>query len=389
MKILNKAVLPAGFLASGISCGIKKSGKPDLALFYSQTPATPACLFTANSIKAAPLLLNKLYLKKGGSVRAIIVNSGNANCFTGKAGIKDAEEVVSATVAALNNVGTGFKPVPTKINQENVLVNSTGIIGKRLPVSKITSALPRLVKELSSQGILKAQKAIRTTDTFDKAATIEFNIGGKSVSICAVAKGAGMICPNVATMLVFIFTDAAISREALKKALSSAADKSFNCITVDGCMSTNDSVMMLANGASGARLLPGKSLSIFEHALDEVCLSLAKLVVRDGEGISKFIEIKVYGAKNFHDARVAALSIANSNLFKTAVYGENPNFGRIAGAVGACGIEVQEKDLLIKLGPLGKKDVHVDVSLGRGKGSAVVYTTDLTPEYIKINAEYN
>ena len=332
--------------------------------------------------------MNKLYLKKGGSVRAVIVNSGNANCFTGKAGIKDAEELTES-VAKLLNVVTAYYAVPTKIRKENILINSTGIIGKRLPVPKITSSLPRLVKELSSQGISAAQKAILTTDTFDKAVTIKFNIGGKDVSICGIAKGAGMIAPNVATMLVFIFSDACISRGVLKKALMIAADKSFNCITVDGCMSTNDSVMMLANGASGARILPGKSLSIFEHALDEVCLSLAKLVVRDGEGISKFIEIKVHGAKNFHDARVAALSVANSNLFKTAVYGENPNFGRIAGAVGACGIGAEEKDLLIKLGPLGKKDVHVDVSLGRGKGSAVVYTTDLTPEYIKINAEYN
>jgi len=389
MKVLTKAILPAGYLASGISCGIKKSGKLDLALFYSKTPATAACLFTANSIKAAPLLLNKLYLKKGGSVRAIIVNSGNANCFTGQAGIKDAEEVVGATVAALNNVGTGLKPVPTMIRKENILINSTGIIGKRLPVPKIKASLPRLVKGLSSQGISAAQKAIRTTDTFDKAVTVKFNIGTKSVSICGVAKGAGMIAPNVATMLVFILTDAAISRGALIKALSSAADKSFNCITVDGCMSTNDSVMMLANGVSGARIQSGKSLSLFKQALDEVCRTLAKLIVRDGEGISKFIEIKVSGAKNFKAARQAALSVANSNLFKTAVYGENPNFGRIAAAIGACGIEVKEQDLLIKLGPLGKKDVHVDVSLGRGKGSAVVYTSDLTPEYIKINAAYN
>ena len=388
MKVSTEAMLPPGFCASGISCGIKKSGKPDLALFFSLTPATAACLFTANSIKAAPLLLNKLYLQKSGSFRAILVNSGNANCFTGKAGIKDAQELTES-VAELLNVGTGFKPAPTRIRKENILINSTGIIGKRLPVLKIKASLPRLVKELSIRGILKAQKAIRTTDTFDKAVTAKFNIGGKNVSICAVAKGAGMIAPNVATMLVFIFSDAAISRVALIKALSSAADKSFNCITVDGCMSTNDSVMMLANGASGARILSGKSSTLFKQALDEVCLTLAKLVVRDAEGSSKYIEIKVSGAENFKAARLAALSVANSNLFKTAVYGENPNFGRIAAAVGACGIGAEEKDLLIKLGPLGKKDVHVDVSLGRGKGLAVVYTSDLTPEYIKINAAYN
>jgi glutamate N-acetyltransferase/amino-acid N-acetyltransferase len=229
-----------------------------------------------------------------------------------------------------------------------------------------------------------------TTDTFAKEVTVKFNIGRQIITLCGVAKGAGMIAPNMATMLAFIFTDANITQNAINKALSICVANSFNCITVDGCMSTNDSLMLLANGTSKNPLInQGNRFNSFVKALGIVCLTLAKMIVRDAEGATKFIEVKVTGAKNFADAKKVALSIASSNLFKTAVYGENPNFGRILASIGASGIDLKEKDIKIKVSPLNKKDIFVDASIGKGKFFAVVYTSDLTPEYIKINAGYN
>jgi glutamate N-acetyltransferase/amino-acid N-acetyltransferase len=378
MKVFKIAALPKRFKANGIACGLKKSGKLDLALFYSEIPAKGACKFTTNKIQAAPLKISKKHLGLSRQFQAIIVNSGNANCFTGPAGLRDADETVKAVSRALG------------LKKESVLINSTGVIGKRLKVAKIKKAIPGLVAGLSKGGINKAKKAIMTTDLFAKEITVKTNIGNRVVTISGVAKGAGMIAPNMATMLAFIFTDANISGGALKKALDSCVDDSFNCITVDGCMSTNDSVMVLANGAAGNRLInKGNDFNTFTKALRVICLGLAKMIVRDGEGASKFIKIKVKGAKNFNEARIAALSIANSNLFKTAMFGENPNFGRIAAAVGASGIDIREEDFRTKVSPLDKKDINVEVFLNRGKAGATVYTSDLTPEYIKINAQYN
>jgi len=378
MKVYTKAILPIGFKANGLACGIKKSGKLDLALFDTRLPAKAACLFTTNKIQAAPIQLNKKHLKGDRQYHSIIVNSGNANCFTGEKGLRDAEESVKALAHTL-----GAK-------KESILVASTGIIGRRLPLLKIKRAIPELVKGLSRAGIDKAKKAIITTDTFTKEVTVKFNIGKRMVTICGVAKGAGMIAPHMATMLSFILTDAQISVGALKKALKAAVDQTFNCITVDGCMSTNDAVMVLANNAAGNPLIDiNKNFVLFVQALKIVCLRLAKLIVLDAEGASKFIQIKVSRAKSFAEARQVALSIANSNLFKTAMYGENPNFGRIASAVGASGIEIKEKGLKVKVSPLNKKYIDVNVSINQGRASATVYTSDLTCEYIKINAEYN
>ncbi len=378
MKIYKKAILPCGFKASGVSCGIKKSGKLDLALLYSSLPAKAAGLFTVNKIPAAPVILCRNFLGKGGLFRAIIVNSGNANCFNGKKGLEDSLTTVSILAKRLG------------VKKENLLVASTGIIGKRLPLAKIKYALPELVRKLSCKGIKEASEAIMTTDTFLKGVTARVNIAGKPVTICGIAKGAGMISPDMATLLVFILTDFDLSRPLLRNALKEAVDGSFNCITVDGCMSTNDSVILLANGAASGKRPSGKEgLKLFSKALNLLSLELAKMIVKDAEGATKFIEIKVEGAKDFNQARRAALSIANSSLFKTAVYGENPNFGRIAAAVGASGVKASEKHLEIKVSPLRKKDITVNVALGAGKANAVVYTSDLTPEYIKINAEYN
>lgn len=377
MKVYENAILPDGFKASGISCGIKKSGKLDLALIYSSSPAKAAGLFTVNRIPAAPVILCKNLLGKKKTFRGIIVNSGNANSFTGKKGLADAYSTSTSAAGALG------------LKKGDILVSSTGIIGKALPLGKIKSALPLLVKGLSKKGIRHASRAIMTTDTFPKEVAVKFKIGKKVFTICGIAKGAGMIAPDMATLLVFILTDAGLPQPLLRKALQGAVEDSFNCITIDGCMSTNDSVLILANGASGDLSAKPGSIGAFRNALGIVCLKLAKMIVKDAEGATKFIEIKVVGARNYLQAKKAALAIANSNLFKTALYGENPNFGRIVSAVGASGIDVSESDLKIRVSPLKGKDIKMAVSLGKGNSTITVYTSDLTPEYIKINAEYN
>ena len=378
MKKILKAVLPAGFKANGAACGLKRSGKLDLALIYSEFLAVACAKFTTNSIIAAPLILCKKHLRSAKRFQAVLVNSGNANCFTGKAGIRDASECARVVAREL------------KIAKNSVLVNSTGIIGKRLEVARIKQAIPGLVSGLSSAGIHKAKRAIMTTDTFSKEVTVSLKIGARTVHICGIAKGAGMIAPDMATMLCFIMTDADISKAALNRALTCSVENSFNCITVDGCMSTNDTVAVLANAAAGNQVITGgKTLRDFSNALASVCLELAKMVVKDAEGATKFIRIDVFGARDQGEAKVVALSIANSVLFKAAVFGENPNFGRVAQAVGASGIDIKESQLKIKLGPLKGKQVKLKVDLSRGKAKATVFTSDLTPEYIKINAEYN
>ncbi|MDD5561873.1 MAG: bifunctional glutamate N-acetyltransferase/amino-acid acetyltransferase ArgJ [Candidatus Omnitrophica bacterium] len=378
MKIYKKAILPTGFKANGLACGLKKNAKLDLALIYSKPAALACAKFTTNSIIAAPLIVSKKHLKSAKKISAVVINSGNANCYTGQAGIKDAELTAEYTARELG------------VAKNSVLVNSTGIIGKRLDINKIKKGIPELVSGLSSSGIHKAEKAIMTTDTLVKEVSISLKIGYKLVNICGIAKGAGMIAPDMATMLCFIMTDADITKQALDRALSVAVDKSFNCISVDGCMSTNDTVLVLANAAAGNKVISeGKGLEDFSKALEYVCLDLAKLVVKDAEGSTKFIQVDVCQARNYQEARKVALNIANSALFKTAVFGENPNFGRVAAAAGSCGVKIKEEQLKIRLGPLKRKQVKVTVSLSRGKAGATVYTSDLSPEYIKINAQYN
>ena len=378
MKKTLKVILPAGFKANGVASGLKKSGKLDLALIYSEFPALASAKFTTNSIIAAPLIVCKKHLKSAKKFQAVLINSGNANCFTGESGIRDAQATA------------GYVACQLKIARNSVLVNSTGIIGKKLDVAKIKKAIPGLVRGLSGVGIHKAGKAIMTTDTFVKEAAVRLKLGAKVVRICGIAKGAGMIAPHMATMLCFIMTDANIAKRALSRALSEAVENSFNCITVDGCMSTNDTVLVLANAAAGNKTISGgKDLQIFSNALKSICLDLAKMVVRDAEGATKFIQIDVNQAKDLREAKKVALNIANSVLFKTAVFGGNPNFGRVAAAVGASGIKISEEQLKIKLGSLKGRQVKLAVSLSRGKAKVTVYTSDLTPEYVKINANYN
>lgn len=378
MKKYGIARLPQGFSANGIACGLKKNRALDLALVYSERPCRAAAMFTTNTIAASPVLVCREHLKRGSVFHAVIANSGNANCFNGDAGMRDARAMAHAAADALG------------LDDEEVFVASTGIIGKRLDMDKILKAVPALTAGLSRDNFASAKRAIMTTDKFPKEFSVSFRAGGKAVTVSGFAKGAGMIAPNMATMLAFIMTDAVIGRKALNSALRDVVARTFNCITVDGCMSTNDTVIAMANGAAGNReIVSGRDLKSFTEALYTICIHIARQMVADGEGSTKIIKITVSRARTVAEARTVALAIANSNLFKTAVYGRNPNFGRIVQAVGASGIKVTEKQLKIKLGPLDKKEVFVQVGLSGGRAEAVVYASDLSHEYIQINAEYN
>ena len=388
--------LPKGFLVSGVYSGVKRKRK-DLALFYSEVPCKTAAIFTKNKVKAAPLVLAERQLKKNNLVSAVIVNSGNANCMTGARGMRDAERMAKEVAKALGCA------------EDAVLVSSTGIIGKFMPMDKIVGSIGHLVKKLSRKALNAAAEGIITTDRFKKIVSREFIAGGEKITITGVAKGAGMIEPDMATMLCYILTDADISRDALKKALSSAAAGSFNAITVDGDMSTNDTVMLLANAEAGNKTIKnnGAAFAAFQKKMNEVSKELAKMVVRDGEGATKFIEVKVLGAKSLKDAHKAANAIAGSMLVKCAVLGGDPNWGRIASSVGSSGVPFDPDKLEIVLDgvtfvkngvfhPTRKKtdlvfkgnDVLIEVDLARGKKHASVFTCDITKKYIELNAHY-
>jgi len=393
-RVRGGITLPKGFFQAGIHCGIKKRNL-DLALILSEVPAAACGLFTSNSFKAAPVILSKKYLDKK-SHRAVVINSGNANCLTGKAGIADSI-MISDKLSSL--IGCG---------KEEVLVCSTGIIGKRLPMSKIKKSLPLLVSSLHRAHSKKAANAIMTTDTFLKEAAYSIEIGGKSIRLAGIAKGAGMIEANIATMLAVITTDAGMGKRLLKKALKEAVEKSFNSITIDGDMSTNDTVILLANGLSGVDISEhSRDYAKFVAALKALCLDLAKMIVKDGEGATKFIEIEVMGAKDFSIAREVGLKIANSPLFKAMCYGNNPNFGRIAAACGAVsrpinsakvdiylnGREAIDKGVAVS-GKLPRsifrgKNIRIKVNLNSGRAQTRVFTSDLSPGYVKINAAYS
>ncbi len=380
MKIISGGVTsPKGFKANGLFAGIKRSGKPDLGLLVSDTPAAVAGVFTKNSIKAAPLVVSMKHIASGIG-RAVIVNSGNANCYTGANGLKSAQ-------ASTQLIGTLLG-----INPKDVLVTSTGIIGKLLPYDKIIHAAPDLVKGLSAKGGLKFAQSIMTTDLKLKEIAVEVMINGKKVTIGACAKGSGMIEPNMATMLGFITTDCAITSTMLKVALKEVTEKSFNSITVDGCMSTNDMVTLHANGLAGNAKISAKGSDYqkFYEALLYVAVDLSKKIVLDGEGATKFLTIHVNGAANELQARKIAKTIANSALVKTAAFGSNPNWGRVGAAVGSLGLKaINEETMKISFSPFAKKDISITVDLQLGKSKATVYTCDFSYEYVKINGEYN
>jgi len=387
-----------GFLFSGTSAGIKKDGKRDLGLIYSEVPAQVAGLFTTNAVKAAPVQWDRRRLR-GGLCQAVIINSGNANACTGAQGLRDAREVSSWVAKGLG------------IKESLVLVSSTGVIGVPLPLKKIEEGIPRLIETLSPDEWMKTVEAIMTTDTFPKIEVATCRIRGKGVKICGMVKGAGMICPNVATLLSFLVTDANIKASLLQQMLERSAEDSYNRITVDGEMSTNDTVLLLANGKAGHSPLDrmDRDGEVFQKMLSTVCQKLAMSVVKDGEGATKFIEILVRGSRDKEDAKKAAYSIAHSPLVKTAFFGEDSNWGRIISALGHSGVKMNSNrvdiffdKLPVVKGGMGvgghleskagqvlrKKSFKITVDLHRGQGQFSLFTTDLSIDYVKINASY-
>src|SRR5688572_21027666 len=387
---------PAGFVAGSVYCGIKASNKssPDIALIFSQHKTAAAGTFTTNKVKAAPVRVSRANLTSP-DVRAIVANSGNANACTGVPGLQHAKRMCAAAGKALG------------LKAKQVLVCSTGRIGVAMPIEKIEITLATTESCLGRNGSIAAARAIMTSDTYPKECAVEFTVGGKTIRIGGIAKGAGMIDPNMATMLCFITTDAAIDKRTLQKALSVSVEQSFNRITIDGDMSTNDTVLALANGAAENKSLKygTKEFKAFQSALDYVTRELAWMIVKDGEGVSKFVEVKVDGAASLADARKAAEAIANSTLVKCAWYGEDPNWGRIMDAIGYSGAKMREEVvdiyydgvLLVKGGMLSRtplekirpivkqKRFAICVDLNIGRGEYVAYTTDFTTDYVKLN----
>jgi len=379
--------IPAGFLLSGIKCGLKKNNKNDLGLIYCESAAMALGFFTINKNVSYSVTLSRKNISN--PIRAVIANSGNANCFSHKNGLKDTEVITSKLAEYLsarqNEIKGSLKRVK-RIDKKNIIIASTGIIGKKLPKEKIISAFPKLYEEMGQENAESFSQSILTTDTFKKISCSEIKVQGGPARILGFAKGAGMIAPNVATMLVFILTDAVLPKALFKKIAKEAINESFNSVTVDGCMSTNDTVFILSSKKNVLKTT--KEIAAFSIELKKVCLDLATMLVKDGEGASKFIKISIKGAKSKEEAKKAGLSIANSNLFKCAVYGANPNWGRIIAALGHAGIAVCE-GIPVKMSDLTKKNITIEVDLKRGTFSQTVYTSDLTPEYIKINAEYS
>jgi len=395
----------SGFRAIGVACGLKLSGNPDLALIVADRMCTTAAVFTTNQFKAAPVLYDQALLKETqGHLQGVIINAGNANAVTGEQGLRDAAEMARLTEMACN------------LPPQSVFVMCTGVIGHRLPLDKVTNGIQTAAKKIitpdGAQGHLAAQ-AIMTTDLVPKEAFLQTNIGGQMINIGGMCKGSGMIHPNMATMLALIVTDATIAPAPLDLALRTAVEVSFNAITVDGDTSTNDTLVILASGQ-----LPDSPLNNtnsvefrqFCHALTEVCISLAKAVARDGEGATKLVEITVNGALTQAEAKRAAKAIANSPLVKTALFGNDPNWGRVLAAVGYSGITVDPARTSLKLGHLPlvylgepldfdavaahdwlaqQHEITLTVELGLGAATATVWTCDFSYKYVEINAEYH
>ena len=398
MKIVKDGVTaPKGFFASAVNCGVKRSGRNDLALLFSEKPALCAATFTTNKFKSGSVVLSEKRVKKG-AAQAVIVNSGNANCCVGKKELKDAAFIADSIARKLD------------LKKNLVLIASTGIIGRPLPVNKIKAKLSSLVKTLDKKDAARFSKAIMTTDTVHKEIAVAINIGGRSVKIGGAAKGSGMICPDMATMLAFFTTDAVIEKGALKLAFKECVSGSFNRITVDGDMSTNDTAIVFANGSAGNRPIKKNTQVYYKflNALKFVSEELAKKIVLDGEGATKFVEVKVKGAKDEKSAEKVAKHVADSSLVKTMIAGGDPNWGRVAASIGSSGAELKiskvdvyfGKILVMKNGAgtnasrkkllnlFKRKHIEITINLRSGVAQAKVWTCDLTEDYVKINAEY-
>ena len=387
-----------GFTAAGVKAGIKKSGNLDVAVIYTKTQAVVAGTFTQNKVAAAPVYVSKEVVATG-TAHAIVANAGCANACTGQQGLDDAHKM--AQIAA-DELG---------VNADDVIVGSTGVIGVNLPMDKLEAGIKDAVANLSADGSDNAGRAIITTDTHSKSVTCEFELSGKTVRMGAIAKGSGMIRPNMATMLCYITTDIAIDQALLQKAVSGCVEKSFNMISVDGDMSTNDIVIVLANGeANNAKITEENAdYQIFFDKLMMLCTELAKQIAADGEGASKFLTINVKGAKSFADAKTVGMAIANSPLVKTAFFGEDPNWGRVICAVGYSGADMVPEKTVVKFGGITifangtgatydekalahvmkEKDIVIDIELNMGQEDATVWSCDLSYEYVKINGEYH
>jgi len=391
--------VPKGFRAAGISCGIKMNDKEDLALIESEEPCVAAGFFTKNRFAAPPVELCRKHLEKG-AIRGVVVNSGCANACTGKRGLEDAE-IMAAVASKTLHCSPG-----------EILVASTGVIGAFLPMEKIKDGISKAAMKLTigSSGWRDAARAIMTTDKLPKYTLVDLEIAGHTISFLGICKGSGMIHPDMATMLAFIVTDAAITPSAMKKAGRHAVDRSFNCVTVDGDTSTNDTVVFLANGMAGNHPFGSRSKDyrIFETVLTEVCQVLARMIASDGEGATKLIEVAVTGAASEKDAKKVANAVAGSNLVKTAIFGRDANWGRIVCAIGNSGAGFNPNDISVHIGPelifeggapalksertlkkiFERKEIPIKIDLKSGDKTAVLWTCDLTYDYIKINAEY-
>ncbi len=389
---------PQGFQAAGVKAGIKKSGNLDVAVIYTEQEAAVAGTFTQNAVASAPVRASKKVIATG-MAHAITANAGCANACTGEQGEKDAAAMQDITATAL-----GCKA-------DDVVVASTGVIGVNLPMDKMENGIKQAVKELSSDGSENAGKAIITTDTYSKACATEITLGGKEVRFGAIAKGSGMIQPNMATMLCFITTDAAIDSKLLQKALSEIVEVSFNMISIDGDMSTNDMVIVLANGAAGNAKITeeNEDYNLFKATLQNICQELSKKIAADGEGATKFLTISVTGARNFAEAKTIGMSVAKSPLVKTAFFGEDPNWGRVICAVGYAGVPMDPQKTVVKFGGIPvyangvgaeydeaelrkvmeAHDIVISIDMGEGDAKADIWSCDFSYEYVKINGEYH
>jgi glutamate N-acetyltransferase/amino-acid N-acetyltransferase len=385
-----------GFQFAGVAAGIKKTDRKDLGLIFSSAPAAAAGLFTCNRVQAAPVLLDRERIQRG-SCRAVIVNSGNANCCTGGQGRQAALRMARCAAVGL------------QISEEEVLVASTGVIGEPLPVDRIEAAAPALVQALRSEGMSDFAEAIMTTDTVPKIVSHQGEASGKRFSLTAIAKGAGMIQPDMATMLCFVVSDILASGEELKSMLLAAADRSLNRITIDGDTSTNDTTLLMANGLSGVTVKRAADRDAVQAVLNDVLLEMARRLVKDGEGATKLVEIVVSGARSNEEALRVADTVANSSLVKTAFFGQDANWGRILAAAGRAGVELNpdtidlrfDRVLMVKDGMgcgkaaeaeateiLRKPEFTIALDLNQGSGSASMLTCDFSVDYVKINADY-
>ncbi|MCZ6450741.1 MAG: bifunctional glutamate N-acetyltransferase/amino-acid acetyltransferase ArgJ [Deltaproteobacteria bacterium] len=386
-----------GFQFAGVACGIKKSKKKDLALIFSDRPATAAAIFTTNRVKAAPVLVGMKRIRRG-MVQAIVINSGNANACTGSKGVQDAEAMCRQVAFRLG------------VDPKLVFPSSTGLIGMPLPMSKVRGGIEKATALLSPQSFSQAAEAILTTDRFSKVSSTWCNIGGQRVVVVGMAKGAGMVAPRMATMLAYILTDAAVQSRCLQRLLSRAANETFNCITVDGDSSTNDTVLFLANGVAGNRViaLGSKEEQVLFEVAKKVMKDLALKLVKDGEGATKLVEIRVERSRSVADAKKIAYAVANSLLVKTAFFGADPNLGRIMAAIGYAGVRIEPSKIGVSFDRvhavrngivlnanerkasrvLRRPSFKVCINLGQGKESASVWTSDLSYEYVRINSAY-